>query len=378
MNLFKNRIFKKSLSTKNINNSLKDKGYNQFDLAAYYITGFKGLGKPINSDLRSNDKNGSLHTKVGKYGDILVSDFGLKIGMTIFEYIAIKYFGESKLDYIKGLDKIRIDYNLTDLVTASFNSNRTIKNIIPKQHKIEISTNSLSTKIEVKRARINGKINWKKQDIKYWNQFGITTKKLEEKGIMPLDAFWITNYNKGGNRNKFDITNELCYVYPFFRDDYGHFMYKIYLPLGYKGNLNFKWISNVNKSVVQNFEFIKQKGDLLIIQSSYKDICCIEILNPKLNIIAPNGEGIWFNNEVWQQLQKNWKNIILFANNDFEKDNNPGLTFARNHSLKYNIPFICTPDNTASDISDYYKLYGEEKTKLFLKDSLNNINTLIN
>ena len=103
----------------------------------------------------------------------------------------------------------------------------------------------------------------------------------------------------------------------------------------------------------------------------------MEILNPKLNIIAPNGEGIWFNDKVWQQLRKNWKNIVLFANNDFEKKDNPGLTFAKNHAEKYNISFISTPDNTASDISDYYKLYGKEKTKLFLKNSLDNIKLLI-
>ncbi len=100
---FKNRTLKKKLNTANINVELRNRGYNQFDLAAYYITGFKGLGKAVNSDIRHDDKNSSLHTQVGKFGDILVSDFGLKIGMTIFEYIAYKYYGEGSRNYIRGL-----------------------------------------------------------------------------------------------------------------------------------------------------------------------------------------------------------------------------------------------------------------------------------
>lgn len=367
----------KKLNTSNLNAELKNRGYNQFDLATEYITGFKGLGKPIKSDLRPNDKNSSLHTKVGRFGDILVSDFGLKTGMTIFKYIAYKYYGEGAKNYIKGLNKIKLDYKLTNLSAPLFKCNETSKKIIPKKHNIIINTNSLSVKLEVKRQRKNNNIFWSNKDREYWKQFGIPITKLEEKKIMPLSSFWITNYSKGGNRIKFDVRNELAYVYPFFRDDYGHFMYKIYLPKGYRGDLNFKWISNVNKKVVQNIENIPKKGDLLIIQSSYKDICTMEVLNKNLNILAPNGEGIWFDTEIWKNLRKNWKNIVLFGNNDSEKKDNPGLKFVRKHAIEYNIPFVCLPDNTSSDISDYYKKYGIKKTVEFLNTIEHNIQTLL-
>ncbi len=254
---FKNRTLKKNLNNKNVNAELKNRGYNQFDLAANYITGFKGLGKPINSDLRTDDKNGSLHTQVGKSGDILVSDFGLKIGMNIFEYIAYKYYGEGNRNHIRGLNKIKQDFKLKNLNSPIFNDSNVIKEqITPKQHNIDISNNSLSVKLEVKRQRIKGSIHWSIKDIAYWKQYGIPISKLEEKKIMPLSAFWITNYNKGGIRIKFDVSKELAYVYPFFRNEYGHFMYKIYLPLGYRGDTNFKWVSNVNKKVIQNIENI--------------------------------------------------------------------------------------------------------------------------
>ena len=374
---FKNRTLRKNLNTKNVDTELRNRGYNQFDLAANYIQGFKGIGKSIKSDLRSNDKNDSLHTQVGKYGDLIVSDFGLKIGMTIFDYIGYKYYGEGARNYIKGLNKIKRDYRLSNLSSPMFKDNEIISKIDPKRHNIIMDVNSLSVKLEVRRQRKKGEIYWTKQDIEYWAQYGISISKLEEKKIVPLSLFWITNYSKGGIRTKFDVSKELAYVYPFFRDEYGHFMYKIYLPYGYKGDLNFKWISNVNKKVVQNIENIPKKGSLLIIQSSYKDICTMEVLVDNLAILAPNGEGMWFDTEIWKYLRTNWKNIVLFGNNDSEKKDNPGLKFARKHALEYNIPFIALPNDTASDISDYYKEYGKDKTKKILDIIMDNVETLL-
>lgn len=374
---FKDRTLKKNLNTENVDAELRNRGYNQFDLAANYIQGFKGIGKPIKSDLRSNDKNYSLHTQVGKYGDLIVSDFGLKIGMTIFDYIGYKYYGEGPRNYIKGLNKIKKDYRLENLSSPMFKDNELVSKEIPKKHNIVMNVNSLSVKLEVRRQRVKGEIHWSEQDIQYWKQFGISISKLEEKKIVPLSIFWITNYSKGGIRIKYDVSKELAYVYPFFRDEYGHFMYKIYLPNGYKGDTNFKWFSNVNKKVVQNIENIPKKGDLLIIQSSYKDICTMEVLLGNLPIVAPNGEGMWFDTEIWKYLRTNWKNIILFGNNDSEKEDNPGLNFARKHGLEYNIPFIALPDNTTSDISDYYKKYGKDKAKKILDTMMNNVTTLL-
>jgi len=352
---------KKSLTIDNINAELKNKGYNEFDVLSFYMKGFKSIGKPINSDLRDNDKNASLHTKIIN-GRIIISDFGLKTGMSVYDYIALKYFGETKKDFIKALNLVRKDFNLNNILgLPEIKINH--KNLLPKRHNIQLTTNTIKPKIEVKRRRKNGKIYWKKEDILYWKEYGISIEKLEEKKIAPLSAFWITNEYE---RKKFNVENELCYVYPFFRDEEGHFMYKIYLPKGLKGNMNFKWISNVNKKVIQNIQFIPKQGEYLIIQSSFKDIMLMEELNPEIYAISPNGEGMWFSDKKWEELRKNWKHIIIYGNNDFNKKDNPGLNFARKHSLKYKIPFFINPDNTSSDISDYYKKYGKDKTKELL------------
>jgi len=298
----------------------------------------------------------------------MISDFGYKTGMDIYSYLMDKYYSNSPDSFYKVLDMIRHDFHLNEI--ESLVKDTTSKEMAVKYNEI-VKESSLPVKIEVRRSKV-----WSKEDIEYWNSYGISIKKLEEKGIAPLEQFWITNYNKDGIRIQYNVKNELCYVYPFFRDKDGFFMYKIYLPKGYRGNLDFKWVSNVNKKVIQNIQHIPKSGKLLIIQSSYKDTMLMEELFPELHIVAPNGEGYFFDDDTWENICANWDRTVLFANNDSHKKSNPGLTFARRYSIKYRIPFICTPDNTASDISDYYKLYGREKTFEFLTKCLENINLI--
>lgn len=369
---FKN--IKKKLNKKNIEDSLRNKGYNEFDLLKYYIPEFKRFNHHFKSDIRDDDANNSMICRVNK-GKIVISDFGYRTGMNIYDYLIEKYYSNKINAFYWVLDLIRRDFNLDDILPL--NDQKIPPKSIPIHFNEEIKDNSLPVKIEVKRRRIEGKNYWRTQDIEYWKLFGISIQTLEKKGIAPLEKFWITNFNKDGYKREYKIDKDLCYVYPFYRNKDGYFMYKIYLPLGYNGNRDFKWISNVNKKVIQNYNHINEKGDLLIIQSSYKDIMTMEELFPELNIISFNGEGMWCEEEEWNELSKRFMHKVIFANNDFTKKNNPGLTMARRHSLLYNIPFVCTPDNTASDISDYYKKYGKEQTKDFLIKTFNNINMIL-
>ncbi|MCP4255018.1 MAG: hypothetical protein GY775_16750 [Candidatus Scalindua sp.] len=372
INLKNRKVELLKLNKANIESELNKNNYNIYDLAAYYISNFQGFNRGIKSDLRSDDHNSSLYTRV-QNNKLIITDFGYKTGMDIYSYLNEKYFkGVGRFKDI--LEIIRKDFRLNNIESANFKASKTS---LPIHYNKEIRNTSLPVKIEIKRQKLNGNIYWSKKDISYWKSYGISIKKLESKGIAPLNKFWITNNNTDGIRKEFNVEKELCYVYPFYRSKEGFFMYKIYMPLGFKGNKNFKWVSNVNKKVIQNVGHIPKSGELLIIQSSYKDIMCMEELIPDINAIAPNGEGIWFDDKEWDNLRANWKYIVLFANNDFEKKDNPGLTFARKHSEKYKIPYICTPDNTGSDISDYYKLLGKKNTKVFMAKALENIKLLI-
>lgn len=373
MNLsFKN--VKKKLNKENIERELKEKGYNDYDLARYYIPGFKRFNDHFKSNIRTDDHNNSMICRI-QNGRLIISDFGYKTGMNIYNYLIEKYSYHFKDGFYHVLDMIREDFKLDNILPL--NKSKSPNKGVPVAYNEEIKESSLPVKIEVKRRRVNGEIHWRQKDIDYWNSYGISIAKLEEKGIAPLEKFWITNFNKDGIRREYAVGEDLCYVYPFYRNKDGYFMYKIYLPKGFKGNKDFKWISNVNKKVIQNLSHIAETGELLVIQSSFKDTMLMEELMKGLNVIAFNGEGMWCDDETWLGLWKRFTYIVLFANNDYPKNPNPGLEFARKHSILYNIPFVCTPDCTTSDISDYYKKYGKEETIKFLNNTFNNINLIL-
>ncbi len=368
------KTLKKELNKNNIETELRKKGFNEYDLARYYIPGFKKFNTHFKSDIRTDDNNNSMICRI-QNGKLLISDFGYKIGMNIYNYLIEKYNFNGKDAFFHVLNMIREDFKLNGILPLQ--DSKSPNTAHPIAYNEEIKESSLPVKIEVKRKRLEGKINWTIKDAEYWHSYGISLTKLEEKGIAPLEKFWITNFNKDGIRREYNVEKELCYVYPFYRDKSGNFMYTIYLPNGLKGNKDIRWIKNINKKVIQNYQFIPESGDLLFIQSSYKDTMLMEELFPELVILAPNGEGYWFEDDIWEDLKKRFKKQVIFGNNDWPKIPNPGLNFARKHSLLYNIPFVCTPDNTTSDISDYYKKYGKEETIKFLNKIFDNINLIL-
>jgi hypothetical protein len=234
------------------------------------------------------------------------------------------------------------DLGLDNEVTSSYYPN-------PNINVVQATTESTRhTKIEVRRRPFNN------DDKAYWKQFAIPLSKLEEKGIAALSTFWVTNFKKGGIKRQFDTRNTLSYVYPYYRGKHGEFMYKIYQPL----NKQFKWVSNVDITVVQNYPFIPAKGgDLLIPQTSWKDIMVMEIMG--YYSIAPNNEGEFFPITYWEKTASKWCNIINFANNDYSKNPNPGLVYAQRNKEKYGLGYIYIPSqHEVTDISDYVKKYG--------------------
>jgi hypothetical protein len=80
-------------------------------------------------------------------------------------------------------------------------------------------------------------------------------------------------------------------------------------------------------------------------------------------VIPLNSEGKWFEPRLWNKLKNHFDKIIYFANNDSDKEINTGIELAKKWKEMYGIEYISTPDNTASDISDYYKKYGKIETK---------------
>lgn len=303
-------------------------------------------------------------------GKLYIKDFGDPAqprGEVWYQFLGRKegFETESLEGYLKALQWANETFklNLEDFNSLSSNINtyKTFKSSNTNFNK-GVYKGKKRTIIEVKRS------NWTKEDLNYWNQFGLNKEWLLSKHISPISHYWITNPNKDNIRKLFIVKNKLAFVYP-----YGKGIFKIYMP-----GSSYKWVSNCNSSIIENWRFIKERKPNLIIQSSLKDIGVMEVMRDRFNLfksydfIAPIAEGIWFKD--WDFIKSKYNQIIFYGNNDWDKEDNPGLNYAKKWSELYQIPFITNPDSAkASDISDFRRNNGEEKTIKLLKTLENEI-----
>jgi len=353
--MFKKQELKK-LTTENVRKSLEQNGYNELDLCRYYITDFKKLGKSVNSDLRANDTNASLHVK-SVNDRIIISDFGYKIGMTIYMYIHEKYFKANKHGFMEALELIRQDFHLKDL--SSYYYARSLSRVKKKpiKHNLKM-VDSSPILLQIKPRK------WSNEDTEFWNQYHLDKIDFHNSNIVikPLSKFRIVN-ELLGTITTIELNNNLSYAYCAYYD--GKWHYKIYSPYGVDGKGTIKWVSNVKKDYVFGKTSIKNY-DVLIIQSSAKD----KVLINKMGYysLPLSAEGMWFSDTFWNKLRMSFKTILLFANNDWEKEDNSGINLAVKHYKDYKIDGILTTPNIkdVTDISDYTQKYNFKKAKLLV------------
>ncbi len=319
------------------------------DLLHKYAPDFSKVGDGFR--LRVNDKLPSCNTTYYK-GRLWLKDFGdprYKTAVTIPVFLQ----EEMGLSEDKLVVRIVRDFKLegTEPKYRSVPSDSLKTGVAPVQ------VQRMPTIIDVKYR------DWQPHDVEYWGRYGITIEILESIDIRPISYFWLSNHKV---KKKLYIASKHAYVFDYYWCD-GLFMRKIYQPY----NKGLKWLSNCNITVVQNYKTLPKSGDLLVVQSSLKDARVTNLLGYESN--APITENCWFTDSYWDKLKQRWKRIVYYANNDFEKDDNPGLRYGKKISEMYDIPFIHNPDGTASDISDYRDKFGYDDSKVLIDSLINSI-----
>lgn len=315
----------------------------QEDIAFRYISGFNKIGNFFKSEFRS-EKEPSSTVFVGKRGDLLFKDFGdpnLPKAITVIQYVQHKY----QLEYQSAINKIAIDFGLID---GSSNDVRLI-NVRQDKIKREVYKPPSDLIIKIKKR------NWTEKDIWYWKQYYIPIEMLERNNIKSISHVFIGNYPPTEFTN-----NYLAFSYDYYWNK-NIFRRKIYQP----ESKSYKWRSNVDYTIVQNYPNLPKKGKLLFIQSSYKDCMVMELLG--YNAIAPNKEGSWFTKEYWNKIKERFEKIIIYWNNDYPKEPNPGLEYAKQFSKQFNVPYILNPNGEPSDISDFVKKYNLKEGKELIR-----------
>lgn len=314
-------------------NCLKDilKQTTEYDIYSYYIGKQFEIGRVMKSPLRKESHPSFGVFKSTTSGDLLWKDQATGKTGNIVTFV-------SELFNINNTDAINKIYE--EVVKKQ------IILITEKGSRIRDSYEKVKTIISIQRK------NFTETDDKYWGQYLISREILKKHNVFPIQTFWINDQIA----NLFYTKKQPLYAY-IVGDKY-----QIYSPYGDKKN---KFRTNCNIGDIHGLEQLPDKGNLLIITKSKKDIIVLDRLG--YNAIAPLGETTPIPDEIISDLKNRFKKIIVLYDND-----EPGIKAATKFSLHHDLRFVYIPKEYyikfgIKDVSDFIKAYKIIKTKELLK-----------
>lgn len=267
------------------------------------------------------------HRNILMFKDFATNDSG------DFVVLVMKLFN---IDYPTSLKKIASDLKLAnfniDLAKQTVNYTRIV--------------NKENVKLGIKTRP------WLVKDKNYWSSFGIKKSTLNKFNVYPVDYIF---YNDTAVK-----AAEYAYAYVELKD--GKVSYKIYQP--FESKLK-KWINNANYSVHQGYTQLPDKGELLIITKSLKDVMSIhDCLN--ISAIGLQSESVMMKDSVMEEYKSRFSKVICLFDND-----NAGKKLSENFTNNYNIPHFFVPELPGvTDFSDLVKAVGIQKASDIINTNL--------
>lgn len=297
----------------------------EYDIYARYIGQFK-IGYIYNSPFRE-DKNPSFGIfRSRKTGKLLFKDHGNGLCGDVIRFVQ-EYTGIT--NYNELLKQIVKDLNI---------KNNTVLKSTKAYEKSE------ETVIGVVRQEFTN------VDKAFWQQFGITLDTLKKYNVSSIKYYLCDGIVKGIYKDESPM-----YAYKVYDK------FKIYRPLADKYT---KWRNNLTESDIQGLEQLPEKGELLIITKSLKDVMCLREMG--YDAISPSSESTFIPDNILDILKKRFKRILVC----FDRDP-AGVRNMRKISKKTGLNgFLVHKKFQSKDISDAVKNNGFEVIKNWLNKTL--------
>jgi hypothetical protein len=138
---------------------------------------------------------------------------------------------------------------------------------------------------------------------------------------------------------------------------------------------NYRFLTNAPSKIIQGIELIEDNLEYLIITKSFKDIGTLYRYG--IPSVSPQAESIVLSKDQMSSLKSKAKKIYTLSDYD-----NAGIHFAWEMRKRYDtIPLFLTEGlwkrkkgfMGAKDISDYYYLHGDNKTKQLIQNEKSKI-----
>lgn len=287
-----------------------------YDIYSYYLGAFKP-GKLMNSPLRSDDKNPSFAIFATKDGSLLFKDHGTGEAGNAIKFIKLYKGIQTRDELERELLRIIRKVGLSSAINV-------------KSNKV------YSTKSEVTIGIVRQAFS--EVDKKYWKQFHISIDTLKKFNVFSIKYFLCNSVVRGVYRDDNPI-----YAYKVYDK------FKIYRPLASKYT---KWRTNLTNRHIQGLQQLPDKGNLLIITKSLKDVMCLAEMG--FNAIAAASETVFIPDDILKSLRSKWKHIIILYDRDAT-----GMKKSREYSKQYKLDAIFVHKKfKAKDISDAVKANG--------------------
>ena len=306
----------------------------EFDIMRFYLN-IDVLPALINSPLRQ-DRNASVSIFSPDGVKVFYKDFGTGEHGSIFDLLGRMWnrtFSETITKIWDDIDKVKHN---------RINLNRTRRGVIHKSNSI----------LEVRTRQ------WFDYDMEYWNSYGISREWLEFGDVYPISHILITR----DNITKVIPAEKLAYVYVERKD--GKVSLKVYQPKSQR----LKWLSKHDSSVWDLWSRLPDRGDTLFITSSRKDALCLWE-NTGIPSVSLQGEGYVPKEKVINQLKQRFGRVIIFFDNDYDKDENHGHIYASRLCGMFDLDMVEIPSEYKSkDPSDLFKNHGAETFRRVIKE----------
>ena len=299
----------------------------EYDIYAKYIGQFK-VGMIYNSPFRK-DKNPSFGIYYSKRTkQLLFKDHGTGECGNVIKFVSL-FTGKTEYSDILSdiVDKLNITNN-TKLVSS--------KQYIPPTE----------TVIGVVRQEFTD------VDINYWKQFNISINTLKKFNVNSIKYYLCNGIVKGTYKRENPM-----YAYKVYNN------FKIYRPLADKYT---KWRNNLTDYDIQGYEQLPQKGDILFITKSMKDVMCLHEMG--YPAVSPSSESTFLPKDVLEQLKTRFKRIIILFDRDIA-----GVKRSRKLSRETGLEaMFINKKFKAKDISDAVKANNFEEIKNWLNETIKN------
>lgn len=299
----------------------------EYDIYAKYIGQFK-VGMIYNSPFRK-DKNPSFGIYYSKRTkQLLFKDHGTGECGNVIKFVSL-FTGKTEYNDILSdiVDKLNITNN-TKLVSS--------KQYIPPTE----------TVIGVVRQEFTD------VDINYWKQFNISINTLKKFNVNSIKYYLCNGIVKGTYKRENPM-----YAYKVYNN------FKIYRPLADKYT---KWRNNLTDYDIQGYEQLPQKGNILFITKSMKDVMCLHEMG--YPAVSPSSESTFLPKDVLEQLKTRFKRIIIL----FDRDT-AGVKRSRKLSRETGLEaMFINKKFKAKDVSDAVKANSFEEIKNCLDETIKN------